>query len=40
MPDPNEIVGLNSRLERSVKSTLNGFPLQMLRSSVVENTLC
>ena len=36
MRDPNKMAGVNLRFELSIKSTLNGFLLQMLRSSEVE----
>ena len=40
MRDSNKskLAGVNSRFEMSIKSTLNGFLLQMLRSCVVEIT--
>ena len=36
MRDPNKMARINSGFEMSIKSSLNGFILQMLRSSVVE----
>ena len=39
MHDPNsKMAGVNWRFEMSIKFNLNGFLLQMLRSSVIEIT--
>ena len=42
MRDPNKMAGVNSHFKMSIKSTLNGFLLQMLRSrlGVVAIILC
>ena len=40
MIQTNKMAGANSRFEMSIKSTLKGFLLQMLRASVVEITSC
>ena len=37
-PKQNKMAGVNLRFEMSVKSTLNGFLLQMLRSIALEIT--
>ena len=40
MIQTNKMAGANSQFEMSIKSTLEGFLLQMLRASVVDITSC